>query len=159
MLPKSMEELEKIREECKAMVTKRSFVSGGAAVVPVPGADIGVDVVILVEMLPAINKRFGLSNDQIDQLDPMIKQRILVFATSIGSEIIGKFVTKQMVVQLLKRIGIRVTAKSVAKYIPILGQALAATISFGAMKLVGNSHVDDCYEVAKQMLSDNSNNQ
>ena len=152
MLPKSMEELEVIREECKAMVTKRSLVSGGAVVVPVPGVDVGVDVIILIEMLPAISKRFGLSKEQIDQLDPLIKQRVLVLVTSIGSEIIGKFVTKQMIVQLFKRIGIRVTVKSVAKYIPILGQALAATISFGAMKIVGNSHVDDCYEVAKKML-------
>jgi len=36
--------------------------------------------------------------------------------------------------------------------VPILGQALAASISFGAMKLLGNAHVDDCYAVAKKAL-------
>lgn len=54
--------------------------------------------------------------------------------------------------QVLKRVGIRLATKSVAKFIPILGQALAASISFGAMKMVGNSHVDDCYEVAKKAI-------
>lgn len=78
---------------------------------------------------------------------------ILVAITSIGSELIGKLVTKQLVLQVLKRVGIRVATKSVAKYVPILGQALAASISFGAMKVVGNSHVDDCYEVAKRVMS------
>jgi hypothetical protein len=61
-------------------------------------------------------------------------------------------VTKQLITQVLKRVGIRVATKSVVKFIPILGQALAASISFGAMKWVGNSHVDDCYEVAKKVI-------
>jgi uncharacterized protein (DUF697 family) len=128
------------------------LVSGGAAAIPLPGTDVGVDVLILVEMLPAISRRFGLSKEQIDHLNPLIKQRILILATSFGSELIGKFVTKELVVQLLKRIGIRVTTKSVAKFIPVLGQALAATISFGAMKLIGNAHIDDCYKVAKELM-------
>jgi hypothetical protein len=29
---------------------------------------------------------------------------------------------------------------------------VAATISFGAMKLVGNSHVEDCYKTALALL-------
>ena len=32
------------------------------------------------------------------------------------------------------------------------GSAVAATISFGAMKLVGNSHVEDCYKTALALL-------
>ena len=46
MLPKSKTELDAIRDECKSMVTKRAGLSGAAAVVPVPGADIGADVML-----------------------------------------------------------------------------------------------------------------
>lgn len=66
---------------------------------------------------------------------------------------IGRMVTKQLIIQVLKRVGIRVATKSIVKFVPILGQVLAASISFGAMKLIGNAHVDDCYEVAKKVIS------
>lgn len=152
MLPRTIEELNALRDECKSMVTTRATLSAGAAVIPIPGADIGADVTLLIEMIPTINRKFGLTPEQIDNLDPQIKKIILVAITSIGSELIGKMVTKQLIMQVLKSVGIRVTTKSVAKFIPILGQVLAASISFGAMKMVGNSHVDDCYEVAKKAI-------
>ena len=72
MLPKSKTELDAIRDECKSMVTKRAGLSGAAAVVPVPGADIGADVMLLLEMIPMINRKFGLSPEQIDDLDETV---------------------------------------------------------------------------------------
>ncbi|MBV2133980.1 hypothetical protein KRX52_14460 [Pseudomonas sp. MAP12] len=152
MLPHSLEQLDALRDECKAMVTRRAGLSAGAAVLPIPGLDLGADVSLLIEMIPAINKKFGLNPDQIEGLDPQIKRVILIGATSIGNNLIGKWVTRQLVMQALKRVGIRVTTKTVARFVPILGQALAASISFGAMKLLGNAHVDDCYAVAKKAL-------
>lgn len=41
-----------------------------------------------------------------------------------------------------------------AKYIPFVGSAASATVSFGAMKWMGNSHVTDCYEVIKRLIDD-----
>jgi uncharacterized protein (DUF697 family) len=152
MPPRTLEELNALRDECKSMVTKRAGLSAGAAVIPIPGIDIGADVSLLVEMIPAINRKFGLTPEQIDGLDPQIKKIMLVAISSMGSELIGKLVTQKLVMQLLKRVGIRMATKSVARFIPILGQALAASISFGAMRMVGNSHVDDCYEVAKKFM-------
>jgi uncharacterized protein (DUF697 family) len=152
MPPRTIDELNALREECKSMVTKRAGLSAGAAVIPIPGIDIGADVSLLVEMIPAINRKFGLTPEQIDGLDPQIKKIMLVAISSMGSELVGKLVTQKLVMQLLKRVGIRVATKSVARFIPILGQALAASISFGAMRMVGNSHVDDCYEVAKKFM-------
>ena len=84
MLPQNMAVLEKLRNECKNMVTARASLSAGAAVVPLPGVDIGADVALLIEMIPAINKKFGLSQEQIDGLDPQIKKMILVAVTSIA---------------------------------------------------------------------------
>lgn len=152
MLPQTLEELEALRAECKSMVTKRAGLSAGAAVVPIPGIDLGADMTLLMEMIPAINQKFGLNPDQIEGLDPKVKRIILIGATSLGSTFVGKWVTKELVVQLLKTMGVRVTTKSVAKFVPFLGQAVAASISFGAMKMLGNAHVEDCYKVAKKAL-------
>src|SRR5690606_11412584 len=146
--PRSRAELERIRQECRAMVLRSAGLSGVAAVVPVPAADIGVDISLFLNLLPAINAKFGLSAAQVAQLDPRTKELIFVSVTSVGSQAIGKVVTAELVMNLLKRIGVRVTLKSAAKWVPFIGQAAAATISFGAMRMVGNRHVEDCFRVA-----------
>lgn len=152
MLPRTLEELDALRDECKAMVTKRAGLSAGAAVLPIPGLDLGTDIALLIELIPAINQKFGLGAEQVRGLDPKLQRIVLVGATSLGNNLIGKWVTQQLVMQMLQRLGIRVATKTAAKFVPILGQALAASISFGAMKLLGNAHVEDCYKVARQAL-------
>lgn len=150
--PLSLDELERIRRECRSMVTSRAGLSAGASVLPLPGADIGADVALLLEMIPAINRKFGLTPEQIDQLDPHVRTVILVTVTSIGSELIGKLITKKLVLLAMKKLGGRLAGKSVARFVPFVGQAIAASISFGAMRMLGNAHIDDCYAVARQGL-------
>ena len=150
-LPGTHDELEKVRRECKALVTRRAGISATAAVVPIPGLDIGADMLLLSEMLNTINRRFGLSQEQIEVLDPQLKKIVLVAATSIGSEVVGRFITRHILIGLLQKIGVRVASKSAVRFIPILGQGIAAGISFGAMKMLGDAHVDDCYKVVSEL--------
>lgn len=156
MLPKNLEELERVRRECHGMVTARAGISGGAAVVPLPGLDVATDVGLLMALLPEVNRRFGLSPEQIDRYDLHTKSFLSRAVIKTGAKTVGKLLTKELVVQLLKRVGIRVATKQVVKYIPFLGQAAAAALSFGAMKLVGDKHVADCYEVARRVLEDSA---
>ena len=151
MLIRSLAELDRIRDECKSMVTKRSAVSAGAAAIPIPGLDIGTDVALLVEMLPAINSKFGLTPQQIERLDLRSRRLIVVAVSGIGSEVIGKFISRTLVMSLVRKMGTKV-AKSVIRFVPFVGQAVAATISFGVMKMVGNGHIEDCYQVCRQAL-------
>jgi uncharacterized protein (DUF697 family) len=152
MIPSTIAELNQIREECKSMVTKRASTSAAAAVVPLPGVDVAADIAIMLELLPSINRKFGLAPEQIDHLDSAIKAKTLVIISSIGSQLVGKVITKELVVQLLKKIGVKVTVKQVAKFVPFIGQAVSAGISFGAMKHLGNSHIDECYIVCKRII-------
>jgi len=149
-------DLDLVREECRRMVTKRALASAGVAVVPIPGADLVADIGILTNLLPAISERFGLREEQIRKMDPSRAQQVLVIASSLGNNVIGRAVTKRMVVALLRRMGVRVATGSVAKYVPFIGSAVAATISFGAMKLAGNAHIDDCYATAKALRATNA---
>ena len=136
------------------MVTKRALASAGVAVVPIPGADLVADIGILTNLLPAISERFGLREEQIRKMDPSRAQQVLVIASSLGNNVIGRAVTKRMVVALLRRMGVRVATGSVAKYVPFIGSAVAATISFGAMKLAGDAHVEDCYRTARALIGE-----
>lgn len=148
----SLSELEHVKKNAKKMVKKRASASAAAAAVPLPGLDIGADVAIMLELISSINKKFGLSKEQIDELDIETKRMLLVIITSLGSEIVGQVVTKQLITQLLKKVGTKVATKSIAKFVPIIGQATAAGISFASMKYLGDAHVEECYEVSKRFI-------
>ncbi|MGQ4680386.1 hypothetical protein [Paenibacillus polymyxa] len=152
MTVRTIEELEQIRKECKSMVTKRAAASGGAVLVPIPGADVLADVGILMQLLPAINEKFGLSEQQLEGLDAETKSMVYGFITSIGSKLIGRLITREAIVKILQKMGIRIATKQVSKFVPLLGQGLAAAIGFTAMRTIGNRHIDECYEVAKRLL-------
>ncbi len=148
----SVAELDRVRAECRKLVTKRSLIAAGAAIVPIPGADIVADISLLTTMLPEISKRFELDHEQVAKLEPHVAQKVFVMASSMGNNLIGRTVTKRLVTALLRRVGKRVATASVAKYVPFLGSGIAAAVSFGAMKMVGKSHIDDCYRTAKALL-------
>ena len=152
MLPSTLEELDAVRASCRAMVTARSGASALVAVVPIPGPDIAADISILMEMIPAINRRFGLAPEQVAELSPALQGIVLASISRVSSTLVGKALTKELVVAVLKRIGVRLATKSAARFVPLLGSAVSAGISFAAMRMVGNKHVDECYAVAKAAL-------
>ncbi|WP_423679088.1 hypothetical protein [Undibacterium sp. WLHG33] len=153
MLPKTTAELDQLREECKSMVTKRATLSAGTSAIPTPGVDIAADIAILLELIPAINRKFGLSSEQIEGYDPVVKQMIYQVIKRAGLAMVGTEVTKQLIAQSLKKVAGRAVSKQVLKFVPVIGWAVNAAIGFGAMKYVGNSHVDDCYDVCKRLMA------
>jgi len=152
MLPRDHNELNRIREECYWIVTQRSALSGGAALVPIPGVDIAADIGLLLQLIPEINRRFGLDPSQIDQYDIQTKMFIYNLIINMGASIAGQVITKELILLLFKKVGVRVTAKQVTKYIPFVGQAVAGILSFTAMKLLCDHHVTECYEIVKRYL-------
>ena len=95
--PENMEELERIKTECMQLVNKRAVLSSAAAVIPLPGVDISADITIMVELLTEINKRFGLSEQQLNQMDLERKKVLLVIISSVGNELAGKTVSAGLV--------------------------------------------------------------
>ena len=149
MLPKSFTELEKIRASCKSMVRRRAATSGGMSLIPIPGVDIAGDVGLLLQLVPAINQKFGLTPGQIEELDPRHKVLIYAMLKKVGGDLVGRAITKKLAVAALKKVGVQLSAKQVLKYVPFAGQAAAVALSVTAMMYLGNSHIEACYEVAK----------
>jgi uncharacterized protein (DUF697 family) len=154
MLPRDTKHLEKAREECRAMVLRRAATSAGASVIPIPGLDIAADVGLLMKLLPAINRKFGLTPEQIEKLEPERKLVVYALISRGGKSMVGRAVTKKLVLVALKRVGIRMTAKQAAKYLPFAGQVASAFLGFGAMMYIGTSHIDECYQIAKAAIEE-----
>ena len=148
----ALERLDAIRDDCRKLVMRRASLSAGVAIVPLPGLDVGTDIAILLKLLPRINERFGLTPAQIESLDPETKRVVLMFVGSVGSTLVGRLISRELVLKVLMKMGVRVTTKGIVKFVPLIGQAVSASISFGAMKILGDRHIDDCYRVARLAL-------
>ena len=151
VLPAEGQDLQAVAQQCRQMVRKRALVAAGVAMVPLPGLDWLTDVGLLVELLPRINAAFGLSPQQIERLAP--DRRVVVYKaiSAGGGMLIGKIVTRDLVIMLLKLVGVRLTTQQAAKFVPLAGQAVSAALTYGALKYVCEQHIQQCLAVSKQL--------
>ena len=143
--------LEQIRKDCLELVKKRSYVSAGAAVVPVPFFDVVIDVDMLSFLIPEISARFGLAPEQINEYDPETKKIHWNELRKRGFEFSGLVVARTAVKSSLNNIAAKVITKQVIKFIPLGGSIIAASLGYIVMKKVSEAHVEECYKLAKNI--------
>jgi len=124
-------------------------VAAAASAVPVPGLDWLVDAAVLSKLIPELNGIFGLTPEQLDRLNPSKREQIQKATALVGSVLIGKFITRDLVIKAAQHIGVRLTAKQAAKFVPLAGQAISALMGYAAVRYLGEEHLKDCVQVAK----------
>lgn len=134
---------------CRKMLHRRALVAAAASATPIPGLDWAVDAALLSRLVPLINSEFGLSAEQIARLDPSSREDVQKAVGVVGSMLIGKFITKDLVLKAAQTVGVRLTTQQVSKYVPFAGQAVAAAIGYSAIRYLGEQHIKDCVRVAK----------
>lgn len=134
--------------ECRSMLHKRSLVAAAAGAMPIPGLDWAVDAALLSRLIPQINARFGLTPDQMARLGPHKREQVQKAVEGVGSVLIGKFISKELVLRAAKTIGLRLTTAQAAKYVPLAGQAVSALVGYSAVRYLGELHLKDCVQVA-----------
>lgn len=137
-------------QRSRKLLHKRALVAAAASAVPVPGLDWAVDAALLSRLLPQISAEFGLSAQQIDQLDPHKREQVQKAVGLVGSVLIGKLVTRELVLRATRTVGVRLTTKQVAKYVPLAGQVVAATIGYATLRYLGEQHLRDCVRVVQE---------
>ena len=143
-------ELSAAVQRSRRLLHRRALVAAAASTVPVPGLDWAVDAALLSRLLPQINALFGLTPEQLDQLDPQKHEQVQKAVTLVGSVLIGKFITKELVLRATRTVGLRLTTKQLAKYVPLAGQAVAATVGYATLRYLGEQHLRDCVQVVQQ---------
>jgi uncharacterized protein (DUF697 family) len=151
LVPDTPHAIEAVARQCRRMATRRALVGAGVALVPIPGIDWVTDVGILMKLIPDINRAFGLTPEQVERLAP--DRRLVVYkAISAGSSLlVGRLVTREVVMQMLKLVGVRLTTQQAAKYVPVAGQAVSAALTFSALKYVCEQHIRQCMSVSRQL--------
>lgn len=150
-IPLEEERIRLLAERARKMVTKRALISAGASVLPIPGLDVAVDIGVMATILNSVNQEFGLTPDQISRLPTEQRLRLFGILTMAGSTFCGKVITKAVLVSALSKIGVKLTATQATKWVPIVGSALSASISFSALKYIGNQHISDCVRISREM--------
>ena len=141
--------LEAAVKRSRKLLNKRALVAAAASAVPVPGLDWAVDAALLSKLIPEINKEFGLTPAQLDQLDPKKRDQVQKAVAMVGSVLIGKFISRDLVLKAATKIGVRLSTKQLAKYVPFAGQIISAAVGYAAIRYFGEEHMKDCIRVAR----------
>lgn len=137
-------------QRARKLLHRRALAAAAVSVVPIPGLDWAVDAALLSRLVPQISAEFGLSAEQIDQLDPNKREQVQKAIGLVGSVLIGKMITREVILRLTQSMGLRLTTKQLAKYVPLAGQALAATMGYATLRYLGEQHLRDCVRVVQQ---------
>ena len=136
-------------QRSRRLLHRRALVAAGASLVPVPGLDWAVDAALLSRLLPQINAEFGLAPEQLDRLSPHKREQVQKAVGLVGSVLIGKFITRELVLRATQTVGVRLTTQQAAKYVPLAGQAVAATLGYATLRYLGEQHLRDCVRVVQ----------
>ncbi len=150
-VPVGPREIENVAAHCRRTVSRHALVAAGVAVVPIPGIDWVTDVGILLKLIPKINEAFGLTPAQVERLSP--ERRVVVYKalSAGGGMLVGKFITRELVIKALQIVGVRLSTQQAAKFVPIAGQAVSAVLTYSALRYVCDLHIRQCMDVARQL--------
>ena len=137
----------------RKLLNRRALVGAAASTVPVPGLDWAVDAALLSRLIPAINAEFGLTPAQLDQLPDHKREQVQKALAMVGSVLVGKFITRDLVMRMAQTLGKRLTVGQAAKYVPLAGQAISAIMGYTALRYLGEEHIKDCVRVAQEAQS------
>lgn len=152
LIPDNPRDIEDMREKCRRLVRRRAAISAGVSAVPIPGVDVLSDLSLFKKLVDDVNQAFGLTPEQIDRLQPNHKLIAYKVAVGVGGVMVGKLITRELLVQVFKRMGLKMMAKSATRFVPIAGQMAAAAIGFTMFRKLGYEHVEACAKVANELI-------
>ena len=145
----SIEFLNKKKAACENYVSLAAYSAAANAINPIPGVDISVDLSILMKLFYEIRECYGLDSEALNTL-----QKSTIPAVSQLANNIIKYISKEGLLMLLKKYAGRQAAKSFSKYIPFIGQAIAAGAGYYITLNAGESYLKDCHDLAKKIIEE-----
>jgi uncharacterized protein (DUF697 family) len=152
LVPGSPDEIDAAAGHARRIVSHRALFAAGVAVVPIPGIDWLTDVAVLVKLIPEINRTFGLTPEQVERLAPDRRLAVYKAISAGGSLLVGRLVTRGLIVQTLRVVGIRLTTQQAAKFVPVAGQAVSAALTYTSLRFVCEQHIRQCIAVSQTLL-------
>jgi predicted GTPase/uncharacterized protein (DUF697 family) len=134
---------------CMRLVHLYSGIAAANSVNPIPGVDVAVDVGVISDLFRRVRNTYGLSPDILSHYRQL---GIPVVAQAMNN--ILNYATRDGIISLLKRFASEKVVEDAAKYAPVVGQIIAASLGFAIIQRAGRSFVNDCHTVAEAILQD-----
>ena len=146
----SIEELENIKKDCQSTIKRYAMASAATSVLPLPGIDIAADLTVIYKMFSVIKENYGL-----DMVNPSTLEHYGALAPLVRS--VFNFVTKDGIMKLVAHYAPKYIGKKyAAKYVPIIGQGVAAVAGYKLATFLGKKYSDDCYKLCVKILKNQS---
>jgi uncharacterized protein (DUF697 family) len=150
-IPGNDKEIALVRERCRRLVRKRATMAAGFSAVPVPGLDVVSDLSLFARLVDEVNDAFGLTQEQVERLQPKFRLLAYEAAVGVGGMLVGRLVTRGLLLKVFRMVGVRIASKTAAKLVPIAGSVISAAIGFAMFRKLGYQHVEACARVADQL--------
>lgn len=138
--------------QARKLISRRATATGLVSIIPMPGLGLIVDIAMVTRLIADINELFGLTPEQIAKLTPA-RQRVASQAIiALGTTAVGRAITRRMVFTLLRGVGVRVTASEATRAIPLAGQLVSGLLSYSALRIIGDRHVQQCEAVMEILV-------
>ena len=142
----SLDQLNQIKSDCQSSIEDYAAGSAITGLVPVPGLDIAADVGLMIKMFSSLRSRYSLDN--VNSSDFSHYVALSGFANEVFA-----YVTKEGILKFLTKYGAKaIGKKTVTKYIPIIGQGIAAYTGFKLTKAMGEQYSNNCYNLCREIL-------
>jgi uncharacterized protein (DUF697 family) len=136
-------------QRSRQLLGRKALLAAAASAIPLPGLDWAADAALLSRLVPQISAQFGLSVTQLEHLAPHKRERVQKAATAVGALLVGKLMTRELLMTLARRAGVRLTAQQLTKYVPLAGQIVSAALGYAALRALGELHIRDCVRVVQ----------
>ena len=140
--------LEEKRKIAEKIVVRHSALSAANGLNPIPGVDIGVDLALLVKMSKEVQNIYGLNKEQQEFTLQFLDKKSAKFVASKVLQYTSRYGGKEAILLLLKKLGTTIATKTASKWLPIVGQVIAAGIGFKMTSWIGNDMVNEAEEIA-----------
>jgi predicted GTPase len=140
-------------------ILKVALVSAFAAAVPIPGLSISCDLALMIREIRWYLKYFSVDLEALDILSKILRTNPetllkIIYGAQVAWTHADSSGIKKLVMQKLSEYALANTAEEVARYIPIIGQAVAPVVSFltvhktlnyflGEIKAMAHHRVDE----------------
>ena len=136
-------------QRSRRLLGRKALLACAVGAVPLPGLDWVTDAALLSRLLPQISAEFGLAPTQLDRLASGQRAAVQKAATAVGAVLVGRLVTRDVLVLLARQAGFRMTTRQAAKYVPLAGQVVSAALGYTALRTLGELHIKECVQVAR----------
>lgn len=141
------------REVAEKIVSRYSALAAANGLNPIPGADVAVDIGLLVKMSKDIQEIYGLTKEQQEYYGTFLDKKSIKFITEKILQYGAKYGGKEAIMLLLKKLSTTIATKTASKWIPFVGQIVAAGIGFKMTSSIGSDMINDAEKIARETLN------